>query len=289
MSLLLTERGFDALNELIAERIGLVLSKESLPLLQRRIQPVMRKLQFTSFSDFILHLRLGSQSENAWSEVIEAVTIHETYFFRNPEQLQTTIEEALPLATQGDRARAIVWSAACSTGEEVYSLAILLQRSAVFAETRVYGSDISRTSIRAARRGLYGANSFRETLPHVLEPYVRRTMARPSLASSALQGETQLWEVDAETRALCSFSAANLLEPSEIPFRGVHVAVCRNVFIYMDSRARKLALDVIFERLVPGGILVLGHAESLLPGSTQFELHSLSRDLVYRKPLNSEV
>jgi chemotaxis protein methyltransferase CheR len=149
---------------------------------------------------------------------------------------------------------------------------------------QIVGTDVSRSSIRAARRGVYGANSFRSVTPAQLAPFVHCTQMRPSFFAASVRQGSALWEVSPDVRALCTFAAANVLEPSEVPFQQVDIAVCRNILIYFDERARQRVLTLIGERLAPGGILLLGPVESLLPGTTDFELVPLQSELVYRKP-----
>jgi chemotaxis protein methyltransferase CheR len=286
MSKRLSGMAYEGLRDLIASRVGIVVANEGPQALERRLLPLLRELRFSGFSEFELHLRYGTGNENAWSELIEAITIHETHFFRSPEQFVTLEREVIPevLRARGDQ-RLHVWSVACSTGEEAYSLAIMLARHPLLqgVEKRVVGTDISRSSVRTARRGVYGTNAFRSVTPSQLEPYVRSTQMRPSFFAPEREGSA-LWEVSADVRALCTFAVANVLEPSEIPFPQVDIAVCRNILIYFDERARRRVLKLIGERLLPGGILLLGPVESLAPGTTDFELVPLQNELVYRKP-----
>jgi len=174
------------------------------------------------------------------------------------------------------RRRLSVWSAGCSTGEEVYTLAILIEESGLFGgwDVRVYGSDISRRCVAAARRGVYGASAFRAVGPNVRRAHFLEH------ADGA--------HVSDKIRASCHFGHLNLMDADKVRVVGrVDAVFCRNVLIYFDPKSRKKVIDMFYERLIPGGFLFLGHSESLLNISTAFELVHLSEDLVYRRPLLS--
>jgi chemotaxis protein methyltransferase CheR len=141
---------------------------------------------------------------------------------------------------------------------------------------RVYGSDIARRCVTAARRGVYPESSFRVTRDEVRRAFFHE---RPDG-----------WHVADPIRSLCHFGQMNLLDDDRSRVFGKADAIfCRNVLIYFDPRARRTAIEVLYDRLNPGGVLLLGHSESLLNVSTAFELLHLRDDLVYRKPLSAIV
>jgi chemotaxis protein methyltransferase CheR len=175
-----------------------------------------------------------------------------------------------------DKRRLAVWSAGCSTGEEAYSLAALIHQSGLFIDwdVRVIGSDISKSNIAAARRGVYRGSSFRSTPPQFQATYF-------------VEREDGHHVVD-WLRKSCYFGHLNLLDGIKATTLGrVDAVFCRNVLIYFDAGSRRRVIDNLYERLSPGGYLLLGHSESLLNLSTAFELVHLSSDLVYRRPLPS--
>jgi chemotaxis protein methyltransferase CheR len=178
------------------------------------------------------------------------------------------------------RRRLAIWSAGCSTGEEVYTLAVIVHASGLFPrgagggdrwDVSVYGSDISRRCVSAARRGIYGESAFRATPPEMRATYFEKGPGGS--------------RVIAPVRELCHFGQVNLLDEDKTRLVTHADAIfCRNVLIYFDARARKRVIETLYERLNPGGVLLLGHSESLLNVSTAFELLHLRDDLVYRKP-----
>lgn len=279
---------FRLLRDLFATRTGLHFGPESRFALERRLRERLTLLKLSSFAEYNHYLRFGPQAASEWDEAIDLLTTNETYFFREERQLRAFQLEVLPML-QGlsrPRRRLAIWSAGCATGEEVYTIAILLHTSRLFPvdgpdgtrwDVRVYGTDISRRCVAAARRGIYGEGSFRAT-----DAEVRRTFFRPGRPE-----EVGGWHVVEPIRAMCHFGQMNILdEDRSRVFGGADAIFCRNVLIYFDARARRTAIEALYTRLNPGGVLFLGHSESLLNVSTAFELLHLRDDLVYRKPLS---
>jgi chemotaxis protein methyltransferase CheR len=278
---------FRLLRDLFAARTGLHFGPESRFSVERRLRERLTILKLPSFAEYHHYLRFGTQAEAEWDEAIDLLTTNETYFFREERQLRAFQNEVLPMLLQLARARRrlAVWSAGCSTGEEAYTIGVLLKTSILFAnddpgatpwDLRVYGSDIARRCVAAARRGVYAESSFRVTSDEV-----RR---------SFFQERPDGWHVSDTIRSMCHFGQMNLLDDDRSRVFGKADAIfCRNVLIYFDARARKTAIEVLYDRLNPGGVLLLGHSESLLNVSTAFELLHLRDDLVYRKPPSARV
>ncbi len=166
-----------------------------------------------------------------------------------------------------------MWSAGCASGEEAYTIAILIQEAGLFADwdVRVFGSDISRKVLQIARKGIYGRASFRTTEPRVQRRYFREA-----------DGKHQVRD---ELKQQVSFGQINLFdEPMTMLVGEVDVIFCRNVLIYFDQASRKRVIDTLYRKLSKGGYLLLGHSESLINLTTAFELVHLKNDMVYRKP-----
>lgn len=265
------------IRDLVSERLGVWFGPESRLSLERRLRERLTVRGIGSFGDYYQLLKYGPNANEEWEEACELLTTHETYFFREDYQLRAFKSEVLPLVAERMRARRRlhVWSAGCSTGEEAYTIAMLVLDSGLFDgwEVRVYGSDLSKRCIAAARRGVYAPSSFRTTTQDAKDKWF--TLA-----------EEGSFSVSPQVRALCHFGQMNLLDEERTHLVGrCDVIFCRNVVIYFDAPARRHVIDMFYERLVPGGVLLLGHAESLLNVSTAFELLHLKEDLVYRKPL----
>jgi len=274
----MTEDETRLLVEAIQEHCGVTLSINSGFFLERRLSSRLEALGLHSYLDYYQYLRYDPAGPREMEELIERITTHETYFFREQYQLEAFSEEILPqLATRLERSRRIqVWSAGCSTGEEVYTIAMLLLESGLFKgwNIRVMGSDISRKVLATARAAVYGENSFRTTTPLLRRKYFVESNGR--------------WTVREDVRSMCSFGQLNLISTERFRVLGPQdVIFCRNVLMYLSQEARHRVVEAFYDRLSPGGFLLLGHSESLLNVTTRFDLAHLQKDLVYRKPLTA--
>ena len=268
---------FRLLRDTIGARMGLALPPSTKPSVERRLRERLAVVGVDSYAAYYQYLCFDPGAEDEWATLYDVLTTSETYFFREDYQLRAFQDELLPLFAEECRARKrlTIWSAGCSTGEEVYTIAILIHETNLFPgwDVRVFGSDISKRCIDVARRGVYGPSSFRTTSKE------RRRAYFIERADGA--------HVVERIRAMCHFGQMNLLERDKARLIGrVDAVFCRNVLIYFDPVARRSAIDLFHERLYPGGVLLLGHSESLLNVSTAFELLHLKEDLVYRKPVS---
>jgi chemotaxis protein methyltransferase CheR len=274
---ILSRDTFRLLRDIIYGHCGIYFNDDAVFLLQRRLAPRVESLSLADFADYYRFLRTASPEHRRaeLEEIVDRVTTNETYFFRENYQLDAFKDEILPdIFTRKPRGRRLsVWSAGCSTGEEAYTIAVLIQESGLFTdwEVRVFGSDISRRVLQVARKGIYGRTSFRATDLRLLRRYFRET-----------EGKHQVRD---EVRQMVSFGQINLIdEPMTMLVGEVDVIFCRNVLIYFDAESRKRVVDTLHRKLVRGGFLLLGHSESLLNLTTAFELVHLKNDMVYRRP-----
>jgi chemotaxis protein methyltransferase CheR len=267
---------FRLLRDLIYEYCGIYYQDDAKFILHRRLAARLPQLRLPDFTEYYAFLRYDPRKREELDEVIERITTNETYFFREDYQLDAFRLEILPEAAEARRRgkHLTVWSAGCSTGEEVYSIIMLILESGLFSgwDVRVFGNDISRRVLQVARKGLYGRTSFRQTD----EKYVRRYFKE-------VEGRYQIRD---EVKAMASFGMVNLMDESQLAIVGeVDVILCRNVLIYFDLASRKKAVTHFYRKLVKGGYLLLGHSESLLNLTTAFQIVHLEHDMVYRKPL----
>ncbi len=270
---------FRLLRDLVYESSGLRFEEDAMLLFDRRLAERVGALGLAGFNAYYKYLRFNPMGGAELEEVLERLTTKETYFFRQEYQLRAFRDELLPRLsyTNREQKRLSVWSAGCATGEEAYTLAMLIHQSGLFQgwDVRVIGSDISKRGVAHARRGIYRAASFRVTSPELRSRYFR-------------EGPEGYQVID-EVKNLCHFGQLNLLDQARAGFVGrVDAVFCRNVLIYFDVKSRRRVIDILYERLLPGGYLLLGHSESLLNVTTAFELVHLREDLVYRKPTTTE-
>ena len=266
---------FRLIRELIRAFCGIAFSDDSRYLVERRLRDRLDVIGVRDFAEYYRYLRWHVGARAEIEEAVEALTTNETYFFREDYQLRAFRDEVLPELERRnrDRRRLTIWSAGCSTGEEVYTIAMLVLESGLCGgwDLRVFGNDVNRRVIAQARRGVYGTSALRATSPERRESFFVE--------------EVDGLHVSERVRALAHFGHLNLLDEERIALVGrVDAIFCRNVLIYFEAPTRRRVLDLFWDRLVPGGYLFLGHAESLINFSTSFEIVRLKDDLVYRKP-----
>ena len=273
-----THEALRLVRDFIYEHTGNRFEDDALYLIKRRLDVRLAALAVPDFGAYHRFLRAASAEvrRGELDEIADRVTTNETYFFRESYQLDAFTESLLPLLanTRAKQRRLAIWSAGCSTGEEVYTIAMLVLESGRFAgwDVRIFGSDLSRRVLKIARAAEYGQSSFRVTSPERtrrwFEPVGTRHRVRP------------------EVRALCRFGQINLVDPDMTAVLGeFDITFCRNVLIYFDAASRKRVITTIERKLAPGGYLLLGHSESLAGVSQGFELVHLPSDMVYRRPM----
>ena len=266
---------FRLLRDMINRQSGIYFSDDSLFLLESRLGERITRLGLSSFDEYYHLLKYYAEAKEEMEVVIDILTTNETYFYREEYQLRSFTNDILPELHErlSRRRRLAIWSAGCSTGEEVYTIAMLIIESGLFNgwDVRILGNDISATVIQKARAGVYGPSAFRSTKP----AHIRRFFTETDHGI----------RVNDEVRTLCRFTKGNILDKDQMVFVGqADVIFCRNVLIYFDKASKMQAIDTFYDRLNPQGYLLLGHTESLINLSTAFELAHLSEDLVYRKP-----
>ncbi len=265
---------FRLLRDQIYKRTGMWFADNSKYLLQKRLSPRARELNFDSFQKYFYFLQYDPRAETEFDQIYDLVTTNETYFFREPAQLAAFVEEIIPdVLSQKPVKKVRIWSAGCSSGEEPYSLAMLLQEAGWFdkAAFEIFASDINQQVLQKARRGQYRDSAFRSTEASLREKYFVREA----------DGS---WKVKDEVRNRVSFGRLNLYDEARVSLLGhLDIIFCRNVIIYFDDASKRVVVTNFYNRLIDGGYLLLGHSESLISLSTQFKLRHLKNDMVYQK------
>jgi chemotaxis protein methyltransferase CheR len=265
---------FRMLRDSIYSRSGLWFSDSSKYLLQKRLSPRAVALNFDSFQKYYYFLQYDPRADAEFDQIFDVVTTNETYFFREPAQLGAFIEEIVPelLEKKGGR-KLRIWSAGCSSGEEVYTIAMLLNEKGYFerSQIEIFGSDINQQVLAKARKAVYRENSFRATEPEIRDRYFER------------ESDTT-WRLRDFLRNRVSFGRLNLYDDARVSLLGfLDIIFCRNVIIYFDDASKRAVVQNFYNRLLDGGYLLLGHSESLISLSTQFKLRHLKHDMVYQK------
>jgi chemotaxis protein methyltransferase CheR len=266
----LTAGEFEQFRRLAYEKFGLDLRAGKEALVAARLTKRIRELNLRSFQQYYRHV-LEDQTGGELVTLIDALTTNHTSFFREPAHFEFLRQTVLPGLRRRDRIA--IWSAACSTGEEPYSIAFQVLDElgeAALGRTHILATDICTRVLAAARRGAYPAERFESIPAHRLRRYV-------------LRGE-QRWKewylVRPEVRAVIEFRRLNLMDSfSHLgPFA---VIFCRNVMIYFDRPTQQDLVNRLAGCLEPGGYLLVGHAESL--AAVEHPLRYV-RPAIYRKP-----
>ena len=249
-------KDFRLLRDLVNRFCGIYFADDSAYIVARRLRERLRDLGLESFPEYYRYLKYHPKADAELEAAAEVLTTNETYFFREAYQLRAFTEEVLPVVRSRALARGAkrldVWSAGCSSGEEVYTVAMLIDATGMFDDwdVRVFGNDISRRVLRKARGATYTSASFRAMIPEYERYFIDTEEGR---------------QVHPRIRSMCHFGHLNLMNQRRAAIVGrVDVAFCRNVLIYFDDASRRKVLDTIYQRLHRGGYLLLGHSESLL-------------------------
>ncbi len=268
----MSEELFRLFRDYILNQCGIYFKETNKFLLERRIMQRIKALQFQSYEQYYYYLTYDPRSAQEIDFLYDVITTNETYFFREQKQLKAFIEEIVPeILSTKEKLR--IWSAGCSTGEEPYTIAILLNEYNYFqkASIDIFASDLSQEAIVKARKGIYRENSFRTCPEHFKKKYFEEVSP----------GNIKIKD---EIKQKVSFGKLNLLDINRTYLLGyLDVIFCRNVIIYFDDKAKKKVIEMFFDRLYPKGFLLLGHSESLITITTKFKLRHLKNDMVYQK------
>lgn len=267
----ISDSSFTLLRDLIEQHLGVFYDNGKRDMLLDRLAQLTTTYGMQSFLDLYYALKYDDDAERYWRELMDQLSVPETFFWRQPEHFETLVTHVLPdhLAARGG-APLRIWSAACCTGEEPLSIAIALAEAGAFDAMRIdiIASDASPAMVERARRGLYGERSFRNLPQNLRDKYFTQT---PQGARISEQLARRIdWRV------------INLMQPHEAAGVGrIDVAFCRNVLIYFSADGIRRVAAMLARQIRPGGRLFLGAAESLTRVTSAFVLTDLGKSLVY--------
>ncbi|MFN3361981.1 MAG: CheR family methyltransferase [Pseudanabaenaceae cyanobacterium] len=269
---------WQAIVQLIKDKTGIKIRPEDYSTLQQKLKQRMKNLGLTDEREYAA-LLAGTQAKGEWEKLAPLITTGESYFLRDRGQIQLLREKILPdiLQMKAKDKNLVILSAGCSTGEEVYSLAILLQEIPYYLQDwqiNLVGVDINQQAIEKAKRGIYSEWSLRGVENHYRSSYFRRH----------IEG----WEVLASLKQMAKFYQCNLLEDELSISTGgnVDLIICRNVFIYFDPDKIQVVVHKFIDLLQPGGYLLTGHTELQAQSITPLEVVSYAESLTYRMPIH---
>jgi chemotaxis protein methyltransferase CheR len=253
---------FRKLSDLIHSTLGVAIGPAKRVMVETRLGKRARALGFTSVSEYCRYVNSTEGQKTEWPSLVDSITTHKTDFFREPGHFTFLAERAAPellrSSSIGVRKPLVAWSSACSTGEEPYTLALVLNE---FAQSnlkggyryRVYGSDVSRGVLDTARRGVYRESAIGAIPATMRQRYLLRSRDRSS----------GLVRIAPEIRSQVEFRQINLMDTCYGFPEPLDVVFCRNVMIYFDRVTQQKVLTNMISAMRKGGYLFMGHSESL--------------------------
>ncbi len=271
MSVGINESEYGTLRDLIRDRFGIYYDDSKQFLLQSRLQTRLIKRSLADFAAYLRFLQFSPEREAEWDELASALCNNETYFFRERAQLDVLAGEVVDESVRlGTRLR--VWSAACSTGEEPFTLGMLLLDGRRISPSMVTlkASDLSLKALGKAATGFYRELSFRATPPEMVQRYFK------PFENGFFIGD--------DVKRMVEFFRCNLLDGDAVAKVGPMDAIfCRNVLIYFDKPTQKRVAENFARALRPGGYLFLGHAESIMRVTDLYEPVITPKAIYYRR------
>ncbi|MAL77612.1 MAG: chemotaxis protein CheR [Sneathiella sp.] len=250
----MNSQDFQLFGDIVRTRSGLVLTEEKIYLLESRLIPLARRRGLDSLEALAAEVR-RTKDERLLMEITEAMTTNETFFFRDTRPFDTFRDVVLPqlLKARAAKKSLRIWTAACSTGQEPYSLAMLLKEEAAKMagwRVEILATDLSNEVLEKAKAGLYSQFEVQRGLPI-------------QLLMKHFQQVGEMWQIDSSIRAMVKFQPRNLLEDFS-SIGQFDVVFCRNVLIYFDQATKSQVLNRVYDILAVDGALFLGGAETVL-------------------------
>ncbi|MCR4429608.1 MAG: protein-glutamate O-methyltransferase CheR [Tepidanaerobacteraceae bacterium] len=270
-------RQFQQIRDLINKKSGIFFEEKKVYFLKRRIEERIKQNGLSDMDEYISFLKYGDDG-NEFQKLIDEITINETYFFREFEQLKAFAEECLPEILEIKKKRKEksinVWSAGCSTGEEPYTIAIILNEmleNIVLWDVFILATDINKRVLEIAKKGVYESRSLKQ----VAGPYISKYFTPV---------DEEKYKINDASKMLVSFKHGDILESDAmVPDNFYDFIFCRNVLIYFDEVSRKQALEIFHKKLKYNGFIFLGHSESVGRITDSFTCRKMKNYYVYQK------
>jgi chemotaxis protein methyltransferase CheR len=273
----MTQEEFVMIRDFIHEKSGIFFPENKMYLVKNRLVRRMAELGMKAYRDYFYNVKYDT-SLKEFHQLMNLITTNETSFFRNEPQLLSFSEEVLPQLIEqkqkGKGGRTLkIWSAGCSTGEEPYTLAMIILdklTSVTGWNVEIIANDISEQALRQARKGEYAGITLRNMKTTHLTCYLTK--------------EDDTYRVNPDVKSLVKFSHLNLNDSRQLPLYSNFDAIfCRNVMIYFSVEVKKKLVRGFYNALRPGGYFYIGHSETLHGISKAFKLVYLKNALVYQK------
>mgnify|MGYP003632790782 FL=1 len=270
---------FTRLAQIIYDRSGIHFPEPKKYILESRLTHRLNELEMTDFDQYIAYLTMGPYQMDEFQEMFNRITINETSFFRNDAQLNVFEQQILPelLEARASTKRLRIWSAACSTGEEPFTLAMLLHRTLGVRfndwHIEILGTDISEKALKVANNGTYNSYALRSTPPLIKSRYFTESGRDYQLSDSI--------------RSMVNFERHNLKDRLAAKRHGTwDVIFCRNVLIYFDDDMKRGVVSMFDNQLANDGTLFIGHSERIKDLTDSFEQLPIPQGFCYKKSTN---
>ncbi len=265
----LSDSTFKNIRDCIYEKCGIYISDTKKYLIENRLARIIQENNIKSFEDY-LHIIKGNSNGSELNRLFDAVTTNETYFFREPQQLDVFADEILPKLSR-QKKRMKIWSAACSTGEEPYTISMIMVEKLLSPRNfDIYASDISQGVLHSAQNAVYNSYSVR----NIPESYLKKYFSNNG----------HLYHLNSFVKNTVQFIKINLIDEKKMKsFRGIDVIFCRNVLIYFDTKAKQKTVSYLYDSLKPGGYLFIGVSESLHNVTRAFRPCVINKVIIYQK------
>jgi len=268
----LAETTFKDIRDYIYDNSGIFISDSKKYLIENRLSRIIQEKNLQSFEDYLKLIKFSSNG-NELTRLFDAVTTNETYFFREPQQL-TVFADAILTKTMEQKkgsAKLKIWSAACSTGEEPYTLSMMLLEKRISPDKfEICASDISEGVLASAKRAVYNSYSIR----NVPEPYMKKYFSVCG----------QSYALHDSVKKTVKFMKVNLIDNKNMSsLRGMDIIFCRNVLIYFDTKAKQKVVSHLYDSLNPGGYIFIGQSESLHNVTRALRPNVINKVIMYQK------
>lgn len=278
--IIMTDSMFEQWRKYIYDLCGIYFQDNKKYLLESRLQKRLTYLGIDDFEAYLDYVRFNPNRQTELRYLYEAITINETYFFRNQPQLDALIESIIPNIIKQKskdglgKLKIRIWSAAASSGEEAYSTAMVLNELVKsrhpYIDFEIIGTDISFAMVEMAKKGIYKEYSVRNTPPYYLKKYFT-----PNGAG---------FEISDAIKKMADFKIMNLYDDTSMKqMINFDIIFCANVLIYFDMKSKIKTVAHLYNSLNKGGYLFIGYSETLHQISKAFKLISLSKTIVYNK------
>lgn len=274
----ITDEEFLLLRDFIYQQCGIFIAENRKYLVENRLSNRIKDLNLKSYNEYYNFLRYDKSRGEELTKLFEVVTTNETSFFRNPPQLDVfqriVLTDAIDQARKNGQKKLRIWSAGCSTGEEPYTLAIILAETLKTDmanwDIKITANDLSHAVLAAARRGIYNEYALRTTPREMAEKYFKK--------------EGNIYKIDDSLKRLISFGQINLSDKEQLKrVEKSQIIFCRNVIIYFDDEMKRKVINAFYDNLQPKGVLIIGHSESLHNISRAFQPEHHKGTILYRK------